>query len=55
MTHHVIRGDTYLGECVYAIGKPNLNYYYTVKAVDYSGNKSEASNQVGEFDKVLER
>jgi hypothetical protein len=46
---------TYLDEYVYAIGNPYLHYYYTVKAVDYSGNKSEASNQVGEFDKVLDR
>ena len=45
----------YLNEYIYAIGNPNLHFYYSVKAVDFSGNKSEPSNQVGEFDKVLDR
>ena len=51
----VATDSTYLDEYVYAIGNPNLHFYYTVKAVDFSGNKSEPSNQVGEFDKVLDR
>jgi hypothetical protein len=45
--------ETYLDLNVCAIGHPYLHNYYTVKAVDYSGNKSEGSNRVGEFDKVL--
>lgn len=35
-----------------AVGNPIINYYYTVKAVDVDGNKSEESNKVGEFDKA---
>ena len=51
----VTTDTTYLDEYVYAIGNPDLHYYYTVTAVDLVGNKSEVSNQVGEFDKVLDR
>ena len=34
-----------------AVGNPNTNYYYNVKAIDLAGNKSPTSNQVGEFDR----
>ena len=43
----------YLDMNVYAIGHPYLHYFYNIKAVDWGENKSPASNQVGEFDKVL--
>lgn len=33
-----------------AVGDTGTNYYYTVKAVDLSEQKSPFSNQVGEFD-----
>jgi len=33
-----------------AAGDTSTNYYYAVKAADAAGNKSGASNQVGEFD-----
>ena len=33
-----------------AAGDTLVNYYYQVKAVDAAGNRSEGSNQVGEFD-----
>jgi hypothetical protein len=36
-----------------AAGDVNTNYFYIVKAVDTSGNKSEDSNRVGEFDQIL--
>ena len=42
---------TYLD--VGAAGDVGTDYFYTVKAVDASGNKSERSNQVGEFDRSL--
>jgi len=35
-------------------GNSGLNGYYLIKAVDLSGNKSGASNEVGEFDKALQ-
>jgi M6 family metalloprotease-like protein len=38
-----------------AAGDTAVNYYYRVKAVDATGNKSAESNQVGEFDKTLEK
>jgi len=33
-----------------AAGVAGTNYYYTVKATDEAGRKSEESNKVGEFD-----
>jgi len=36
-----------------AAGDTLVNYYYTVRAVDGAGNKSEHSNKVGEFDRNL--
>jgi hypothetical protein len=36
-----------------AAGDVLTNYYYIVKAVDWADNKSDASNQVGEFDRSL--
>lgn len=35
------------------VGDASVNYYYSVRAVDYGYNLSSASNQVGEFDKSL--
>ena len=35
------------------VGDASVNYYYSVRAVDYGYNFSSASNQVGEFDKSL--
>jgi len=35
------------------IGDVMTHYYYTVKAVDWVANKSDASNQAGEFDREL--
>lgn len=43
---------TYLDEGI--VGHLYLQYYYHVKAVDWAGNKSRASNQVGEYDILLE-
>jgi hypothetical protein len=37
---------------IHVVGNPYINFYYTVKAVDLAGNKSPASNQVGEFDRA---
>jgi len=34
-----------------AAGDTLVNYYYRVKAVDAAGNRSEGSNQAGEFDR----
>jgi fibronectin type 3 domain-containing protein len=34
-------------------GTVGTNYFYTVKAVDAAGNKSEQSNKVGEFERGL--
>jgi hypothetical protein len=34
----------------FAAGNVGVNYYYSVKAVDEAGNKSQYSNRVGEFD-----
>jgi len=34
-------------------GEVGIDYFYTVKAVDAAGNKSEESNMVGEFDRSL--
>ena len=36
-----------------AVGNESVHYYYMVKAIDGVGNKSEASNRVGEFDRRL--
>jgi aminopeptidase N len=36
-----------------AAGDVFTNYYYIIKAVDWVENKSDASNQVGEFDRSL--
>ena len=36
-----------------AAGDVDTNYVYMVKAVDGAGNKSEASNMMGEFDLFL--
>jgi aminopeptidase N len=36
-----------------AVGDVMTHYYFTVKAVDWVSNKSEISNQVGEFDREL--
>jgi hypothetical protein len=36
-----------------AAGDTLTNYFYVVMAVDAAGNKSEPSNQVGEFDRRL--
>jgi len=33
------------------VGNHHLNHYYIVRAVDEAGNKSDNSNQVGEFDR----
>ena len=33
-----------------AAGTVGTNYFYTVKAVDEAGHKSNESNRVGEFD-----
>jgi hypothetical protein len=38
-----------------AIGNTSVHYCYTVKVVDEVGNKSDQSNQVGEFDRALSR
>jgi hypothetical protein len=38
-----------------AVGNTSVHYYYTVKAVDEVGNRSEQSNRVGEFDRALSR
>jgi hypothetical protein len=35
------------------VGDPLINRYYSVRTVDVLGQKSEASNQVGEFDRSL--
>jgi len=35
-------------------GNSGVNAYYLIKAVDLAGNKSSASNRVGEFDKALQ-
>jgi hypothetical protein len=35
------------------VGDPGIQHYYTLKAVDGVGNRSEGSNQVGEFDREL--
>jgi len=43
----------YLDEGV--VGNLYMQYYYTVKAVNWAGNKSAASNQAGEYDRLLER
>jgi hypothetical protein len=37
-----------------AVGDPDSNYVYAVRAVDTSENKSAASNQVGEYDNSLQ-
>jgi hypothetical protein len=37
------------------VGNLYMQNFYTDKAVDWAGNKSAASNQVGEFDRLLER
>ena len=37
------------------VGNTSVYYYYTVKAVDGVGNKSEPSNKVREFDMRLAR
>jgi fibronectin type 3 domain-containing protein len=37
-----------------AVGDVMIQYYYTVRAVDWVANKSNASNQVGEFDRELD-
>ena len=37
------------------VGNESTNYFYAVKAIDAVGNKSEASNRVGEFDRMLQR
>jgi hypothetical protein len=36
-----------------AAGQAGMNYFYTVKAVDWVGNASPQGNQVGEFDRDL--
>jgi hypothetical protein len=36
---------------IQVVGNPSINFFYTIKAVDGAGNKSDASNQVGEFDR----
>ncbi|KPL20018.1 MAG: hypothetical protein AMJ92_00825 [candidate division Zixibacteria bacterium SM23_81] len=36
-----------------AVGDPGVQHYYTLKAVDGVGNRSEGSYQVGEFDRQL--
>jgi fibronectin type 3 domain-containing protein len=36
-----------------AVGNESVHYYYMVKTIDGVGNKSEASNRVGEFDRGL--
>jgi subtilisin-like proprotein convertase family protein len=36
------------------VGNSGVNAYYLIKAVDLAGNKSSASNRVGEFDRVLD-
>jgi len=36
------------------VGNSGVNAYYLIKAVDLAGNKSSASNRVGEFDKALQ-
>jgi hypothetical protein len=35
------------------VADTSINYYYSVRAVDYGLNLSLPSNQVGEFDKYL--
>jgi hypothetical protein len=37
------------------VGNESVQYFYTVRAVDMVGNKSEGSNRAGEFDRVLTR
>lgn len=37
------------------VGNESAHYFYAVKAIDVVGNKSEASNRVGEFDRGLSR
>ena len=67
VTHYVIYRDTtasslgdslagtmntsYVDGCI--AGTVGTNYFYTVKAVDAAGHKSEESNQVGKFDRSL--
>ena len=36
------------------VGNSGINAYYLIKAVDLAGNKSSASNRVGEFDQALQ-
>jgi len=36
-----------------AAGNPIINYYYIVRSVDDSGNKSGSSNRVGKLNKAL--
>lgn len=37
------------------VGNLYMQNFYTIKAVDWAGNKSSASNQAGEYDRLLER
>ena len=37
------------------VGNDSVQYFYTVRAIDGVGNKSEESNRVGEFDRILSR
>jgi fibronectin type 3 domain-containing protein len=37
------------------VGNESVQYFYSVKAIDTVGNKSEESNRVGEFDRGLVR
>jgi M6 family metalloprotease-like protein len=67
VNHYVVYRDTLagalgdsLGRCkgtsyidAGAAGDTLVNYFYRVKAVDAAGNRSDGSNQVGEFDKRL--
>lgn len=51
-----VTADTfYVDPVVGGIGDPGLNWYYLVRAVDMSGNKSDDSNCAGEFDRIIEK
>ena len=45
--------DTFFVDTAAGDGDPLVNHFYLVRAVDGGGNKSDASNRVGEFDRTL--
>jgi len=47
--------ETFYDDPTPALKDPSVNHYYVVKAVDSAGEKSAASNTMGEFDIELRR